>query len=117
METVADAFDKGISNKVGAGYRQVLADWQKSLAEPDNTPSAKMLDTLRSRNLSYYAYMMEQAEAHRAYFADPPLSQQQCIDAARISAASMEDQRAIEQSDTLNFDEYLRNYYEQYEAL
>ncbi len=117
METVANAFDKGISNKTGSDYRQVLADWRKSLAQPDSTPSAKMLDTLRSRNLSYYAYMMEQAEAHRAYFAEPALSQQQCADAARISAASVEDQRAIEQSDTLSFEEYLSNYYDQYEAL
>ncbi|MBB3048470.1 glutamate--cysteine ligase [Litorivivens lipolytica] len=117
MADVAEAFDTAIESGEHPSYLQVLADWKRSLSEPDNTPSAKMIDTLRQRGLSYYAYMMERAEAHRDWFSKPALSDSQIAAAKATSATSLSEQKVVEESDSLSFDDYLSKYYSQYDTL
>ncbi|WP_372782311.1 glutamate--cysteine ligase [Litorivivens sp.] len=114
LTPIANAFDEAWS---GSRYGDCLSHWRETVVQPERTPSARMLETLRERDLSYYGYMMERAEAHRDYFQQPALNKEQQLKARSISEESLVAQRKIEESDDVDFDDYLRHYYEQYETL
>ena len=114
VSTTAQALDNAHG---GNSYQQIVEQMRTTVRNPDSTPSAQLLNILRERKLSYFDYMMQRARDQAAYYAEKPLSRDEWQKARQISEDSLTQQRAIESADAIDFDQYLSDYYRQYDLL
>jgi glutamate--cysteine ligase len=95
----------------GHDYRDALAAARRTLAEPDSTPSARVLAAMaRSFDDSYIGFIRQQSEATRAQLLDLPYSAELAQRFAAQAAESLAEQTRIEQADTLPFETYRQHY-------
>jgi glutamate--cysteine ligase len=109
VRAVAALIDRG---EDGAAYAQAVDAQAALLADPDATPSARLLQELRVAGCGFFEFALRAARGHKEYFqALAPLS------AARLREFEVEvreshrRQKRIEDADTLSFEEYLANYF------
>lgn len=88
--------------------------FEQRLDDPGKTPSARILEEMAATDRSYFQVALGHAEQRRAYFMDTPLAADVQARYREMANASLERQRRIEVSDNLDFDQFLNNYYEQY---
>ena len=106
---IAAMIDRG---EGGNSYAQAVAAQQALIADPEQTPSARVLQTMRENNVGFFHFAMDCALGHKEYFSDLA-----ALDKDRLAlyedeaAASIARQRDIEAADDIDFDEYLRRYY------
>ena len=94
------------------GYANSVRLMQSLNANPDDTPSARMLDKLQSENCSFFELALMLAKGHRDYFAAiTPLSEERQAQYAQEVRDSVIMQREIEASDEISLDQYLAEYY------
>ena len=107
MAPVAALLDAARGDQV---HGSALAAQAAKLADPDATPSAKVLAALRQHGGSFAAFGLAQSRAHAAYFkAQPPAPD----DVARLDAMAAEsvaEQAAIEAAPRVSFDAYVSAY-------
>ena len=96
-----------------ASYADSVRMMQSLVANPDETPSARVLEKLRSENCSFFDFALSLAEGHRDYFAAiTPLSEErQAQFTAHEASESVARQKAIEAGDSISLDEYLATYF------
>ncbi len=112
MRPVAELMDK---HHQSSDYSLTLNRLEARLDDPSLTPSAQLLAEMAETGQTYFRVAMNHAIRHRRYFLDSPLPkdiEQQFSDEAEVS---LQKQRDIEASDTQTFDEFLANYYRQYD--
>jgi glutamate--cysteine ligase len=97
----------------GSEYRDSVAIARERLDNPDHTPSARVLRNLRDRDISFFRFAMQQSEQHRDYFAAHPLHPLEHERYVRAARESLDAQQEIEQSDSMDFESWLRAYYDQ----
>ncbi|WP_370452485.1 glutamate--cysteine ligase [Cellvibrio sp. KY-YJ-3] len=100
--------------KGGAAHQQALEHQRAKIANPELTPSARVLRDMTQAGQSFYAHALALAEQQRAYFADRPLAAAQQAVFAQMSETSLQAQAALEADQQISFDQYLENYYAQY---
>ncbi len=82
------------------------------MAEPETTPSARLIQELRDADCSFFEYVLSVAHKHRDYFAaTEPLSDARHQEFEEEVTKSVERQRAVERADAISFDEYLAKYF------
>ena len=87
-----------------------LAAQAVKLANPDATPSAKVLAELRANGGSFAAFGLQQSERHAAFFrAHPPTPEQSAYFDA-MAASSLAEQRAMEAAPAGSFDDFVAAY-------
>ena len=99
----------------GSDYSAAVADFSQLVENPDATPSAQLLEEMRTTGTTYFQCALQHSRQHREYFMDSPLDaavEEQLQAQARQSIAR---QQEIEAADQLSFDEFLANYYRGYE--
>ena len=93
-------------------YTQAVAAMRQLAAAPEQTPSARIVQTLRDSGRGFFHFAHEQSLAHKRYFASiAPLNntvQQTLSDEAE---ASLQRQAEVEAGDDIDLDEYLRRYF------
>ena len=95
-----------------ASYAESVGMMQGLVADPDETPSARVLEKLRSENCSFFEFALSLAEGNRDYFAAiTPLSDERQAQFTREASESIVRQTAIETSDSISLDEYLATYF------
>ena len=93
-------------------YSQSVELMRGLVAEPELTPSARLIHELREADCSFFEYVLSVARKHRDYFAaTEPLSDVRHREFDDEVTASIERQRKVEQGDAISFDEYLANYF------
>ena len=106
---VAEMIDKseGSDSYVGA------VDASRALvADPESTPSARVLEELRTANCSFFELTLAASRGHRDYFASiAALSGARSEELAKEARDSLLRQRDIEASDDIGLDEYLAHYF------
>ncbi|MEZ5530507.1 MAG: glutamate--cysteine ligase [Porticoccaceae bacterium] len=112
MSSVAELMDR---HHQGDRYCQTLATVRARLVDTALTPSAQILDIMQETGQSYFRVAMNHAEQHRQYFLDTQLSADIEEQFREEAEASLERQREVEVADTLSFDQFLANYYRQYD--
>ncbi len=96
----------------GSAYVESVNMQSDLVANPDATPSARLLNELHERQCSFFEFALDCAVGHQQYFASlAPLAPEQLQLFEREARESLERQDDIEASDTLEFDEYLANYF------
>jgi glutamate--cysteine ligase len=109
VAAVAELVDR---HEDGGCYREAVSHVASQVAEPESTPSARLLQELRDSDCSFFEFALDIARRHKAYFSSiapmPPERAQEIESEARESA---QRQRDIEAADEISFDEYLARYF------
>ena len=91
-------------------HGDALAQQGAKLADPDATPSARVLARLQADGGSFAAFGLRQSEAHAAWFrAHPPTPDEQDYFSA-LAAQSSAEQADIERTPAGSFDDYVAAY-------
>jgi glutamate--cysteine ligase len=106
---IADLVDRG----TGGRDHAVAVEAQAALlADPEATPSARLLQELRVANSGFFDFAMQAARGHKEYFqALASLNADRLQHFEREAADSLRRQAEIEDSDTLTLEQYLANYF------
>ena len=101
----------------GSAYRDSLNIQRGKVADPEQTPSARLLRDLSENRLGYAGFTLDQSLRHGDYFRNRPLPAALKTQFEEMAERSLRAQAELENTDTLPFDAYLHGYFEQYRAL
>ena len=101
----------------GNDYQQACNNQRQKIADPSLTPSAKILADMKQNDQPFFHFAKNLSEQHNEYFRARPLGEERQQAFVAASQQSLLDQQDIEQSDTISFEEYLHDYYQQYQQL
>lgn len=109
VHAVAEVIDRAEKSD---SYVAAVSAMRELVDDPDATPSARMLDELRTANCSFFEFALTASLGHRDYFRSiTPLKEETRERFEREAKESLARQQAIEEADEISFDEYLANYY------
>lgn len=94
----------------GDEYSTALAGQAEKVRHPALTPSARVLDDLRTRKLSLHEYTLQQSTATRDFLRTQPFDALTEAKYQDLSRVSFDEQQALENSDTEDFDSYVARY-------
>ena len=114
MAPVAGLLDTAHGGKL---YAAALADQAEKIADPEKTPSARVLREMHEQDLPFFRLAMTYSERWAAHFSDEPITATVAAEFERESLRSLQAQRDIEVSDDISFEQYLHDFFVQYEAL
>lgn len=110
VQAVCQLLDDGDSARP---YRAAWAKQREALADPERTPSARMLAEMRSSGENFFRCAKRLSEQHRRYFEAPPLAEDRVRFFAALAERSLQEQAALEAADALTFDDFLKAYFTQ----
>jgi glutamate--cysteine ligase len=110
LSAVAELLDQGT---VGADYQACLKPLHAALEDPQATPSAQALESLREQGLSFQEYALGLSRQHAQYFRALRLAPAQAAAFRHEAQASWAEQSRIEASDSLDFKAFLQRYFSQ----
>jgi glutamate--cysteine ligase len=110
LQPVCELLDFGEANRP---YSVALAEQGEALADPDRTPSARMLAEMRASGENFFRCARRLSEQHRRFFEARPLAEERVRFFAEAAEQSLRAQRDIEAADDVPFDEFLRGYFAQ----
>ncbi len=91
-------------------YSQALKIQEEKLQDPALTPSAQILDSIRTSGLEYTEWTMEMSRKHKNTLQNSPHDDAVFTHLADQTIASIAELQKIEAGDSLDFDEYVRLY-------
>ncbi|MBN0988352.1 glutamate--cysteine ligase [Amphritea pacifica] len=91
-------------------YSDAVSAQQAKLDNPELTPSAQILDSMKTSGLGYEAFILQQSRKHRDSILSMGLAIERQEYLEKLAISSFEEQKQIELSDQLDFDTYLANY-------
>ncbi len=109
MQPVAELLDDG-----NRDYSAAIDAQREALASPEATPSGRLLEALIGERRGFFDYTLELAGLHHAYFLALPVSAGREAELEAAAAASLTEQRRLEERDrATTFDAYLTAYFAQ----
>ena len=94
-------------------HQTVVRQNQSLLDHPHATPSGRILAQMGNTEVPFFRFAMNQSLAHRSYFRNQELNQEQIKYYDFLVSQSLEKQKEIEQADSLDFDTFLQQYFDQ----
>lgn len=94
-----------------SNYSNSLNKQKQAVADPQNTPSAKMLDEMREKGEGFYQYAMRMSTQHHEAFIKEKLSAEQSRFYENLTTSSLAQQKQLEESDVLPFATFLEHYF------
>lgn len=91
-------------------YIEAVDAQEEKLANPDSTPSARVLAGIKAHGGSFSAYTLAQSAEHAKTLRAHPLSAVETAQFDRERIRSIEEQRSLEQNDAIDFDTYVTRY-------
>ena len=110
LQAVCEVLD---SDRTGRPYAATLTEQQESLADPDRTPSARILAQMRASGENFFRYARRLSEQHRRLFEERPLARERVLFFTAMAERSLREQGELEAADELSFDEFLQRYFAQ----
>jgi glutamate--cysteine ligase len=114
LRPIADLLDTANQS---SRYSASLKLQAAAVADPELTPSARVLREMRERELPFFRLAMAYSEQWADYFRARKLSPQVQADFEEETRRSLRAQREIEAADDASFAGYLDAYFAQYRAL
>lgn len=97
----------------GQPYQQALEQQLAAVDNPEQTFSARVLAGMRTYGEGYFHFAKRMSLQHQAYFLGLTVDAARFHELDQSVQQSIADQQAIEQADTLSFDEFLEQYFAQ----
>jgi glutamate--cysteine ligase len=114
VEAIAALIDAAEGSR---DYTAAVHEMRERIEHPETTPSARLLDELRSAGAGYSAFVLDVANSHRDYFrALRPMPAKRQLAFDREARDSLQRQRMIEAADSVDFDAYLAAWFADTEA-
>jgi glutamate--cysteine ligase len=98
-------------------YSASIASAQTLVSEPQNTPSGRILDTLSEHQMPFWQLGLNQSRKWHQELLQNPLHREHYEAFVQASDVSLQLQRQIEQEDTIGFEDYLAQFYAQYQTI
>lgn len=95
----------------GDNYSKSILKQKQAIADPENTPSAKMLAEMRDKDEGFYQYAMRMSKQHHEAFMNEQLSNAQSQFFEDLSVSSLAKQKQMEENDKLPFAAFLERYF------
>ena len=105
--SVAELLDEAQGTDLHA---KALREQRERLANPERTPSARVLAAMRKEKASFFRFALNRSIAHRRHFKAFPPSGSQLARHRAAAQRSLADQAAIEARDQVEFDAFLESY-------
>lgn len=110
MQAVAQILDSGGTDKA---YGQALAELRERIQEPDATPSARMLHTMREHQEGFFDFALRISRQHQEFFRQVALDSGKLQQYRQWADDSHARQREIEGRNNQSFADYLADYFAQ----
>jgi glutamate--cysteine ligase len=110
MTAGCDLLDK--DNNVHS-YCDALQRQRAKIADPDLTPSARMLAEMDQNGEEFYHFALRKSRQHQQWFDERPLEDAKRLEFERLARESLAKQQAIEAADNIPFKTFLENYFAQ----
>lgn len=94
-------------------YRRAVKVQQAALADPELTPSARILASLRAEEEPFVRLAMQLSHDHAEHFLALPLPPEREAALRKEAADSLRRQAEIEAEDRISFEEFLEHYFAQ----
>jgi len=109
MAGICELLDQGDPSRP---YAHALASQAAKLRDVSLTPSARLLAELEATGEGFFDLALRMSAMHKAYFLElyTP-NPERLAEFTSEAEASLEQQRAVEQSDRINFEQYLAQYF------
>ena len=114
IERCANLLDTAGDTK---NYSQSVAHYAQSLEHPEQTPSAQILRELEESGSSFHGWALKQSQKATEELSHIQISPEDKLRLDEIAKESHVAQKQIEKEDTMSFDRYLFEYFEQYRNL
>jgi glutamate--cysteine ligase len=101
----------------GENYQRVCQLQREKLSDPSLTPSAQILSDMREQEKPFFQFAMDLAKQHDRQFRKRPLTGKELASFELKTEQSIQQQHDIEAADNISFDDYLAEYYQQYDQL
>lgn len=105
----AEVLDLGTGEK---SYLAAVTAQREKVADPAQTPSAKMLEQLVSRKMSFHDFALAQSVLHTSTLRQIGLNPAERAATQAQATQSLLEQQALEAEDTESFDEYVVRYHQ-----
>ncbi len=102
------ANELGIDNDT---MQRAIYEQRCKVEDPDCTPSARIISDIKNKDISYFRFAMDLADAHAALFRSEPLSADKTAFFEQETLASLQRQRNIEEKDTESFEAFWQRYF------
>jgi len=110
MSAGCDLLDKDAERHC---YCDALQRQRAKLADPDLTPSARMLAEMDQNGEEFYHFALRKSRQHQQWFDERPLEDEKRLQFETLARESIEKQRAIEAADKIPFETFLQEYFAQ----
>ena len=94
-------------------YCDALQKQRAKIADPDLTPSARMLAEMADNKEEFYHFALRKSQEHQHWFAERPLEADKLASFEQQAQQSIEKQHEIERADDIPFETFLQNYFAQ----
>ena len=93
------------------GYAEAVEAQRGKVRDPETTPSAMLLNTLRNEGISFHDFALRQSAEHARALRNAGLSLEQAQKAKEVATRSLQEQAALEASDTEPFEAYVARFH------
>lgn len=94
-------------------YCDALQKQHAKIADPDLTPSARMLADMAANKEEFYHFALRMSRQHQQRFVERPLDAAKLSRFEQTARDSIEQQQAIEAGDEIPFETFLQHYFAQ----
>jgi glutamate--cysteine ligase len=114
MRPIAKLLDEATAT---SGHTQSLEAQSEKIADPELTPSARILREMREQDLPFFRLAKKYSEQWAEYFRNRVLESSVAESFSQETTRSLKAQQEIEEADDLSFEQYLESYFAQYQQL
>ena len=108
MTSLCQLLDAGDINKP---YSHALTKQIEKFKDPELTPSARVLATMKRDKQCFFKFAMKQAEQHHVFFKNKALPTTDLERFEEASSKSFEDQLELEKDNSLSFSDFIQQYF------
>ncbi len=91
-------------------HSEALRQQVEKLNNPDLTPSAQVLASMREQQCSFSQFSLKQSLQHAQTLSKPPLDSNKTLHYQQMAEQSHQTQAVIEAQDECSFDEYMADF-------
>jgi len=99
-----------IAELLSAEHSKALIAQQEKLDNPEQTPSAEVLNQLQQNRISFVEFALKQSAKHAAYFAEQPLTAEQQLYFELEAKQSLDAQNKLETISPISFDSFVADW-------
>jgi glutamate--cysteine ligase len=108
MQAVAELLDK--AHKTHA-FSKAVREQKDKITTPEKTRSARILEEMGNQQCSFFQFAMAKATEHERFFRSRPLPKDKLRLFQEEAVRSLQQQSALEATDTLPLDAYIAAYF------